>query len=139
MVCLIYSEGEVFDDKKTEWEEPSPDTEENKPNTEEYVQKIIQLIIILIILSNYLKCIDSGPAEDAEESEEQSEEAKEMTFEEWKELQEKYRSKMSYDMRKPGEGEKKGQWKNTKVLTKKSDEDDDRQQVILMAINYFNF
>lgn len=93
-------------------------------------KKIIQLmIIILILLSNYLKCIDSGPAEDAEESEEQSEEAKEMTFEEWKELQEKYRSKMSYDMRKPGEGEKKGQWKNTKVLTKKSDEDDDRQQV----------
>ena len=51
-----------------------------------------------------------------------------MTLEEWKELQEKFRAKINYEVRKPGEGEKKGQWKNTHLLQHKP-EDDERQQV----------
>lgn len=41
-----------------------------------------------------------------------------MTLEEWKEIQEKIRAKINFQVRKPGEGEKKGQWKNTRVLQK---------------------
>jgi len=38
-------------------------------------------------------------------------------------LQEKERVKASFDLRKPGEGEKKGMWKDTKVF-KRTKEDE---------------
>lgn len=43
---------------------------------------------------------------------------KEMSLEEWKEMQEKERAKAKFELRKAGEGEKKGMWKDTKVLKK---------------------
>lgn len=38
-------------------------------------------------------------------------------------LQEKERVKAAFDLRKPGEGEKKGMWKDTKVF-KRTEEDE---------------
>lgn len=49
-----------------------------------------------------------------------------MTLDEWKQMQEKERVKATFELRKPGEGEKKGMWKNTKVLKKTEDEDDEQ-------------
>lgn len=49
-----------------------------------------------------------------------------MTLDEWKQMQEKERVKATFELRKPGEGEKKGMWKDTKLL-KKTEEDDDEQ------------
>ena len=68
-----------------------------------------------------LRCSGHEGEEKGDESKE--EEPKEMTLEEWKEIQEKYRAKLEYNTRKPGEGEKKGQWKNTSVLKKTDDSD----------------
>ncbi|XP_001637231.2 LOW QUALITY PROTEIN: plasminogen activator inhibitor 1 RNA-binding protein [Nematostella vectensis] len=73
-----------------------------------------------------------SPKPDAEEGQEQNEEGdaekeeeqKEMSLEEWKELQNKTRAKMSFELRKPGEGEKKNQWKNTQVLQKEEISDE---------------
>ncbi|XP_031566642.1 plasminogen activator inhibitor 1 RNA-binding protein-like isoform X2 [Actinia tenebrosa] len=63
-----------------------------------------------------------GQAEEVEETEGEKDEAKEMTLEEWKEIQEKFRAKINYEVRKPGEGEKKGQWKNTRLLQKEEED-----------------
>ena len=41
-------------------------------------------------------------------------------------MQEKERVKATFELRKAGEGEKKGMWKNTKVLKKTEDEDDEQ-------------
>ena len=46
-----------------------------------------------------------------------------MSLEEWKSQQEKERVKASFEVRRAGEGEKKGMWKDTKVF-KRSDEDE---------------
>lgn len=65
-----------------------------------------------------------GEQEGGEKDDEnKEEEQKEMSLEEWKELQGKYRSKMTFSVRKPGEGEKQGQWKNTMVLKKEEEEE----------------
>ena len=70
---------------------------------------------------------DSPQGEDKENEETKEEEPpKEMTLDEWKQMQEKERVKSSFALRKPGEGEKKGMWKDTKVL-KKTEEEDDEQ------------
>lgn len=62
--------------------------------------------------------------EDKENEESKAEEApKEMSLEEWKELQEKERAKATFELRKAGEGEKKGMWKDTKVLKKPVEEE----------------
>ena len=58
--------------------------------------------------------------ENDEEKEEEEEPLKEMTLDEWKALQDKEKHRASFELRKPGEGEKKGMWKNTKVY-KRSD------------------
>ena len=49
-----------------------------------------------------------------------------MSLDEWKQMQEKERVKTTFELRKPGEGEKKGMWKDTKVLKKTEDEDDEQ-------------
>ena len=49
-----------------------------------------------------------------------------MSLDEWKQMQEKERVKSSFELRKPGEGEKKGLWKDTKVLKKMVGEDDEQ-------------
>lgn len=72
-------------------------------------------------------CCYRGQDEEVEEEGEKNE-PKEMTLEEWKEIQEKFRAKINYEVRKPGEGEKKGQWKNTRVLEKA--EEDEHPQVM---------
>ena len=67
----------------------------------------------------------SAQGEDKENEETKEEEPpKEMSLEEWKELQEKERAKATFELRKAGEGEKKGKWKDTKLL-KKTDEEED--------------
>lgn len=74
----------------------------------------------------FLSCW-SAQGEDKENEETKEEEPpKEMTLDEWKQMQEKERVKATFELRKPGEGEKKGMWKNTKVLKKTEDEDDEQ-------------
>ena len=46
-----------------------------------------------------------------------------MSLDEWKELQEQSRPKVDYQVRKAGEGEKKGQWKNTSILKKEGEDE----------------
>ena len=55
----------------------------------------------------------------------EDEQPKEMTLDEWKKLQENERAKSAFEIRKAGEGEKKGMWKDTKVF--KRDEEDEEQ------------
>ena len=45
-----------------------------------------------------------------------------MTLDEWKQVQEQERAKASFELRKAGEGEKKGMWKDTKVFKRSNDE-----------------
>ena len=72
-------------------------------------------------------CRAQGEDKENEETKEEEEEApKEMSLDEWKQLQEKERAKSSFELRKPGEGEKKGMWKDTKVL-KKADSEEEEQ------------
>lgn len=46
-----------------------------------------------------------------------------MSLDEWKMMMEKDKPKAKFELRKPGEGEKKGMWKDTKVLKKSEDDD----------------
>ena len=39
-----------------------------------------------------------------------------MSLDEWKKQQEKERARASFELRKAGEGEKKGMWKDTKIF-----------------------
>lgn len=55
----------------------------------------------------------------------EDEQPKEMTLDEWKKLQKTERAKSTFEIRKAGEGEKKGMWKDTKVF--KRDEEDEEQ------------
>lgn len=91
----VFPQTEVAD-----WAEASPDPDAVKETTEE------------------------AQGEDKENEESKAEEApKEMSLEEWKELQEKERAKATFELRKAGEGEKKGMWKDTKVLKKPVEEE----------------
>ena len=65
------------------------------------------------------------PSHGEEEKEEPEKEEVLMTLDEWKKIQEESRAKVEYQsgVRKAGEGEKKGQWKNTSVLKKEESED----------------
>ena len=65
----------------------------------------------------------TGEDKENEESKEEEPVIKEMTLDEWKNMQEKERAKAHFELRKAGEGEKKGQWKDTKVL-KKTEKDE---------------
>jgi len=94
-------DAEVFPEKEvTDWAEASPDPDAVKETP------------------------DDSQGEDKENEETKEEEPpKELSLEEWKMLQEKERVKASFDLRKPGEGEKKGMWKDTKVF-KRTKEDE---------------
>jgi hypothetical protein len=116
-----------------------PHTEEHQNEYEQAKTKVIAYIVMIsytyILCEKYSKIklpvslhvrAQDGDTEDADEEKE----PKEMTLEEWKELQGKFRAKIRYEVRKPGEGEKKGQWKNTHMLQHRVDEEEDRQQVM---------
>lgn len=95
-------EAEVFPQPEvTDWAEASPDPDSPKETPED------------------------AQEEDKENEETKEEEPpKEMSLEEWKTIQEKERVKSSFELRKAGEGEKKGMWKDTKVFkrTQKDEE-----------------
>lgn len=82
-------------------------------------------ILLLLKMILTILVIFSAQEEDKENEETKEEEPpKEMSLEEWKTLQEKERVKSSFELRKAGEGEKKGMWKDTKVFkrTQKDEE-----------------
>ena len=54
-------------------------------------------------------------------------------MDEWKTMMEKDKPKTKFELRKAGEGEKKGMWKDTRVL-KKSSEDDDMTQFTVKRV-----
>ncbi|XP_064477051.1 SERPINE1 mRNA-binding protein 1-like isoform X2 [Ornithodoros turicata] len=54
--------------------------------------------------------------------------AREMTLDEYKREQEQKRSRASFNIRKPGEGEENAQWKKMYVLKKKEGEEDDEEE-----------
>lgn len=94
-------DAEVFPQSEvTDWAEASPDPGAPKETPEDAQEE--------------------EDKENDEEKEEEEEPLKEMTLDEWKALQDKERPRASFELRKPGEGEKKGMWKNTKVY-KRSD------------------
>ena len=88
--------------------------------------------------SNYCSCLLFSAQEDKENEEtkeegEEEEPLKEMTLDEWKTMMEKDKPKTKFELRKAGEGEKKGMWKDTRVL-KKSSEDDDMTQFTVKRV-----
>ena len=72
-----------------------------------------------------LNCSRSHGEDKENEEVKEDEQPKEMTLDEWKKLQENERAKSTFEIRKAGEGEKKGMWKDTKVF--KRDEEDEEQ------------
>lgn len=87
--------------------------------------------------SNYPSCLLFSAQEDKENEEtkedEEEEPLKEMTLDEWKTMMEKDKPKTKFELRKAGEGEKKGMWKDTKLL-KKSEDDDDMTQFTVKRV-----
>ena len=71
--------------------------------------------------------------EETKEEDEEEEPLREMTLDEWKTMMEKDKPKTKFELRKAGEGEKKGMWKDTRVL-KKSSEDDDMTQFTVKRV-----